>query len=519
MRIWPCAAITVLALVVPAAAGASTDVAVIGDTLFVSNDDTALFSSVTFNPVPNKYTIDDDNGDISANPTFDCTQQPASPPAFPKKYATCTNPGVFNLVAALGPGKDLLAVQSTIQLDMFGTGEQGDDSIFGGLGSDTLEGNAGDDELEGNGGNDSLSDGLPENSNSGGAGGDDSFFGGPGDDYLQGGRFNSVVDQGSGADSLGGGTGNDTADYSKRTAALTITEDGVHNDGQMVGAVREGDSVTDVETVLGGSGGDRISGGPEANVLLGNRGDDVLDGGAGGDTLVGGAGSDTASYAQRTEPITVSLDDVANDGAGPEGDDVAAGTENVDGGSASDRLSGDSGANVLRGGGGADGLFGQGGDDRIVGGAAGDSISGGGGDDSIEARDGVRDVVLCGSGVDRASVDAIDSVSADCETVRGKGKKPLPRLAIAAKARLEGGRLRVKVTCPATAAGGCTSGRLVVKSGKKQVGSKVFSLPAGKQRAIRVKVGAGLKGRKRARVRATAPGLLAGARKVKIVRP
>lgn len=43
-------------------------------------------------------------------------------------------------------------------------------------------------------------------------------------------------------------------------------------------------------------------------------------------------------------------------------------------------------------------------------------ITGGDGDDTIEARNGAADTVGCGVGTDSASVDATDTVAADCET-------------------------------------------------------------------------------------------------------
>lgn len=59
------------------------------------------------------------------------------------------------------------------------------------------------------------------------------------------------------------------------------------------------------------------------------------------------------------------------------------------------------------------------GDDDIYGEDGGDAIAGGEGDDFIEAKDGARDYISCGSGEDVASVDELDAVCADCETVYG----------------------------------------------------------------------------------------------------
>jgi Ca2+-binding RTX toxin-like protein len=65
-----------------------------------------------------------------------------------------------------------------------------------------------------------------------------------------------------------------------------------------------------------------------------------------------------------------------------------------------------------------DKLFGEQGNDVLVGGENHDRLFGGSGDDHLDARDGYADRVVCGSGTDVATVDAKDTVSADCETVK-----------------------------------------------------------------------------------------------------
>ncbi len=90
------------------------------------------------------------------------------------------------------------------------------------------------------------------------------------------------------------------------------------------------------------------------------------------------------------------------------------------------RLGGERGANKLvgtvggdriAGGAGADRIYGRDGADCLDGGAGRDRVFGGGGDDSIQARDGVADLVDCGSGEDVAVVDPKD-VTRGCETLR-----------------------------------------------------------------------------------------------------
>ena len=54
-----------------------------------------------------------------------------------------------------------------------------------------------------------------------------------------------------------------------------------------------------------------------SDALNGGAGDDSLDGGNANDSQFGGIGIDTATYAARTDGLTISLDDVANDGGSP----------------------------------------------------------------------------------------------------------------------------------------------------------------------------------------------------------
>ena len=54
----------------------------------------------------------------------------------------------------------------------------------------------------------------------------------------------------------------------------------------------------------------------------------------------------------------------------------------------------------------------------ITGGGGADKLVGRGGDDVIDARDGVADNVSCGGGNDTATVDPLDQVGDQCETVQ-----------------------------------------------------------------------------------------------------
>jgi Ca2+-binding RTX toxin-like protein len=122
----------------------------------------------------------------------------------------------------------------------------------------------------------------------------------------------------------------------------------------------------------------------------------------GGDMLLGTTSADTFS--------------------GLDGDDCLFGK------GANDMLSGGVGNDFLEGNFGNDRLQGEDGNDRLVGSPGSDSLDGGAGNDLLNADDRARDVVQCGPGHDRASVDRIDSVSG-CEVVKRvpaakKGKRP-----------------------------------------------------------------------------------------------
>jgi Ca2+-binding RTX toxin-like protein len=80
--------------------------------------------------------------------------------------------------------------------------------------------------------------------------------------------------------------------------------------------------------------------------------------------------TDTATYASRTESVSVDIDDVADDGSsvdGPAGarDNVKPDIENLVGGKGADALSGSAANNLLDGGAGPDALSGLGGTDTV----------------------------------------------------------------------------------------------------------------------------------------------------------
>jgi Ca2+-binding RTX toxin-like protein len=230
------------------------------------------------------------------------------------------------------------------------------------------------------------------------------LIGSAGPNVLTGGAGNDLLDGRGGADQLAGGLGIDVADYSNRTVPLTLSADGLDNDG----AAGEGDGIwADVENLRGGSA---------ADVLAGNASDNVLDGGLGADTISGGAGVDAVDYFNRTAAVNVTLNGGAgNDGEAGEGDTIASDVEGAFGGLGNDTLAGNAANGVLLGFEGNDKLSDSGGTDRLDAGA---------GDDEIDSVDGAADVDVCGPGADKVTSDPIDSVDADCFAASTPGSPP-----------------------------------------------------------------------------------------------
>ena len=164
-----------------------------------------------------------------------------------------------------------------------------------------------------------------------------------------------------------------------------------------------------------------------ALIVNGEDGDDRLVSGAGlQPSLSGGNGVDTVDYSDHAQPVTVSLDGVANDGGAEDGGSENVDVERITGGSGDDSLTGSPGANrldggpggdVLDAGDGPDALVGGTGNDRLTGGSGVDSYASGEGDDAVTAFDGLAEEVDCGGGSDGATVDVADKL-AGCETVR-----------------------------------------------------------------------------------------------------
>jgi Ca2+-binding RTX toxin-like protein len=176
-----------------------------------------------------------------------------------------------------GPGADTVTGLEGADTLEGGSLDEGADTLSGGAGADALNGGPGADALQGGDGNDVLR----------GFGGTDRLDGGPGDDDVQGDADADVLSGSPGADSLDGGAGTDVADYAGAAGAVTVSLDGVRNDGE-----HGEDWIRQIEGARGGPGADTLLGDAAANTLEGGPGDDLIDAGAGPDTVSAGAGRD-----------------------------------------------------------------------------------------------------------------------------------------------------------------------------------------------------------------------------------
>ena len=368
------------------------------------------------------------------------------------------------------------------------TGNDGDDILKGGEGRDTLRGGVGDDMLDGGAGADTLDGGGTQavsgtdiatyasaeagvtvdlsggNRGAGDAAGDsfdgieryegsyhvDSFIAGDDPDHIIGGPT-------TGGPGGSGDTSSDTVSYARSDEGVTV--DLSSSGTQSSNGYASGDTLTNIENVIGSSHGDNLTAAGGGSVLTGGRGDDTLTGGGGSDTFVfaSGDGDDEInSFTIADDKIDLSaftsiasLDDLrdSNDSNGeisvtgsaveinlPNNGEIRLNGVTTDTLTADNFIfytkpisgnTGDRFNNEINGGRGDDAIYGEqgrdilnggDGDDEIYGGEDKDTLNGGEGDDWLDGGPGADTFVFePGSGNDYI----MDFTSGDRIELRG----------------------------------------------------------------------------------------------------
>ena len=361
-------------------------------------------------------------------------------------------------------GDDTIAIDAGLVVERTQLyGNDGDDTLVGGVGVDIMRGGAGADVYDGGDGDDRMNagsmdttpivggsgydrltyvpddgagglsitsadleyvsgSGFPDtidlsaqtaNVNVQGRGGDDVLMGGSAHDTLRGGDGDDVLMAGdgndnllgqAGADMLDGGAGSDRAAYNDSDAGVSVNLSTL----TMSGGHATGDAMAGIEHLAGSAHDDVLIGDAMDNVIAGLLGDDFLMGQGGGDRHYGSGGNDTVSY--ETSPGGVRADLAANGFQDNDAhNDRAFAIENLIGSEFDDSLVGNVNANLLVGLGGIDDLDGRAGDDVLDGGDGVDTLVGGldadvllglGGDDVLYADQADFDLGLVDGGAD-----------------------------------------------------------------------------------------------------------------------
>lgn len=285
-------------------------------------------------------------------------------------------------------------------------GGSDDDSIIGGSGNDTIDGAWEHDTLLGGDGDDSLIGGDGADSLSGGSD-NDTLFDDNGSDTLDGGSGNDRLDAGSANDTLRGGTGNDTLvagfgtdlfDGGDDFDILSVAGGEVTNYAFNISLASQsdtyGNTIQNIEGVIGGTGNDTLTGDTVDNLLDGGDGSDILDGGDGADTLTGGTGDDNISGGDGA--------DFLKSGSGQDTLDGGEGNDTLMNAAGDDSLVGGAGDDLIVATQGADTLEGDAGNDTLMGGTGGDSLDGGADNDLLLGD--LAGVTFNGSGTDGSAL-------------------------------------------------------------------------------------------------------------------
>ena len=234
--------------------------------------------------------------------------------------------------------------------------------------------------LDAGAGNDVVASNAPNLTLLGGDGADTLSGAGP----LQGGTGDDVLEPSATGKAAVGGDGIDVLSYRLLSTPLTLTNSSATD----VVVTGDGVTKTGIESLVGGTGNDTITGSGAQDVLSGGQGDDVIEGRGGGDVLDGGPGVNTVSYALGPGPVAVDL--LAGTGGALALDTLKGfrrvitgpGADVVTGTSADEQFVLGDGDDTLGAGAGNDTADGGPGNDTLRGGADSDQLDGGAGSDT-----------------------------------------------------------------------------------------------------------------------------------------
>lgn len=175
------------------------------------------------------------------------------------------------------------------------TGE-GRDTI---LGIENLIGSGHDDVLTGDGADNTITAGEGQDwlVTKGGA---DVLTGGDGHDSLWGGAGSDFIEGGAGDDTIDGGAGVDTASYATATAGVEIDLRIVE---EQITRGAGNDTLISIESIVGSSYADVLTGDAGDNIITGGRGLDYVN--YRGDLMTGGGGNDIFVYLSREDASPV----------------------------------------------------------------------------------------------------------------------------------------------------------------------------------------------------------------------
>jgi len=243
----------------------------------------------------------------------------------------------------------------------------------------------------------------------------DYIFGLSGDDQIRGGFGADYID--GGIDIFGGDW--DFALYDDSPVGVLVSLE----TGRGYGGTAQGDTLRNIEGLVGSSFSDALIGDSHRNILLGQGGvdglwggggDDALVGGAGADYLDGGDGADAAVYADSPEGVAVNLQEGWGFGGDAQGDTLvsiewvqgSAFDDSIVGNVADNILVGNDGSDTLQGRDGRDTLYGDAGNDLLIGGTGNDVLWGGDGHDWLEGGADADRFVFVSTQDSRPGLDA-----------------------------------------------------------------------------------------------------------------